>query len=144
MGNYVANVLEPKEIIVHETTLHWSIYIRAFLLCFVLVGFFLLPLAIIRKRIDEFVITSSRVISRRNYFAPVTQEMLLTEVKEVTVFWNFFGMPLNYGTVVILGKDGAKMVFPCVNSPYLFKNMLDRASKARRVHEAAVKTLMEE
>jgi uncharacterized membrane protein YdbT with pleckstrin-like domain len=120
MGAYVQNNLVNDEHVVHETTLHWSIYLTAA----ALLTLFIYPL--IAMKSSEFAITNKRVIIKTGLLSRRTIEMNLSKIESVNVNQGIFGRILGYGTVRIVGTGGTKENFYRISKPLEFRKQFQQ------------------
>jgi uncharacterized membrane protein YdbT with pleckstrin-like domain len=147
---YVERVLQPGEQVVYATTLHWLVYLRAFLffgvalICLVVAGqvdsagvalalkaagalFCLFAIvsglnALIRRATTELAVTDRRVIFKTGIFQRHTLEMNLSKVETVGVNQSILGRLLGYGTVIVRGTGGSFEPIPFIGEPLAFRN----------------------
>ena len=129
---YVNSVLQPGETVKVIGRLHWTIYLRAFLLAavaavvmiygerdtvnpnvgrtFIYVGWFVLAVAAIlflhaafKRWTTELSVTTHRVIYKRGFIRRHTVEMNMDKVETVNVDQSIMGRILGYGTIHVLG-----------------------------------------
>lgn len=146
---YVRRVLLPGEIIVHETGLHWLVYLRAIILLGVAVAIeiaalntdpsyrifvealagVILVMAVIdalasaiRRVSTELAVTDQRVIFKQGILARHTIEMNRSKVESVDVDQSIFGRIFGYGTVMVRGTGGSLEPFRQIDDPLTFRS----------------------
>jgi len=147
---YVDRVLQPGESVVHATTLHWLIYLKAIgllvlaLLFLVASRWFaedgvatalwivaallgLLALyhglkALLQRATTELAVTDRRVIYKTGIFQRYTMEMNRSKVETVGVDQSVLGRLLNYGTVIVRGTGGSFEPIRHIHDPLSFRN----------------------
>ena len=76
-----------------------------------------------RANLDEFVVTSRRVIRKVGVFAREIQQAPVEKVQDITVEQGIFGRMLGYGTVIVqTASENGMIVFPSVAGPEGFRN----------------------
>ena len=153
---YVRRVLQPGEIIVYTTKLHWLVYLWATLLlaiCLVLaivswswadnqnlslalwiaaIISALLALssalrAFIRRSSTELAVTDQRVIYKTGLLARHTLEMNRGKVESVAVDQTLLGRLFGYGTVTVRGIGSALEPIRNIDDPLSFRSHLTTA-----------------
>lgn len=155
---YVRGVLQPGETVVHETRLHWLIYLRAILaliVCGVLAGgaivtagaqqkislalwiasaiFLLLALsaglrAFVRRTTTELAVTDHRVIYKTGLLSRHTLEMNRSKVESVDVNQTILGRMLGYGTIIVRGTGGSLEPMRRIADPLTFRSHITAAN----------------
>lgn len=149
--SYVRRVLQPDEVVVYASRLHWVIYLRAILLVIpaivlavagavaeighnaqlalyaaaALFAFFALIYwlgAFIRRATTELAITDRRVIYKSGLISRHTLEMNRGKVESVDVDQSLLGRILSYGTIVVRGTGGSLEPIRCVDDPLTFRS----------------------
>jgi membrane protein YdbS with pleckstrin-like domain len=150
---YVTRVLQPGEIVVYTTKLHWFLYWRAILLLIICIAlaiaawytaddhnislafgiaaiiFALLGLssalrALIRRAATELAVTDQRVIYKTGLLARHTLEMNRGRVESVTVDQTFLGRIFGYGTVTVRGVGSAFEPIRNISDPLTFRTYI--------------------
>jgi len=148
---YVRRVLLPGETIVHETGLHWLVYLRAIILLILgiviaiaalsadleyrifvqaLAGIILVLAAIdalvafVRRVSTELAVTDQRVIFKQGILARHTIEMNRSKVESVDVDQSVFGRIFGYGTVLVRGTGGSLEPFRGIADPLTFRSYI--------------------
>jgi uncharacterized membrane protein YdbT with pleckstrin-like domain len=148
--SYVQRVLQPGEVLIYRTHLHWLIYARPVMLlvaALVVFGFaethtdLHLPLlalagllaaigvldgaaAALRRVTTELAVTDHRVIYKRGIIGRYTIEMARAKVESVDVQQGIMGRALNYGTVLVRGTGGSLEPFRDVEDPIRFRSAI--------------------
>lgn len=115
MGNYVQHNLGAGEQVVHETKLHWIIFVSLK----ALLTLFIAPLIAVST--SEFAITNKRVIIKVGLISRRTLEMNLNKIESVNVNQGILGRLLGYGTIVVVGTGGTKEPFSSIADPLKFR-----------------------
>jgi membrane protein YdbS with pleckstrin-like domain len=150
---YVTRVLQPGELVVYTTKLHWFLYWRAILLLIICIAlaiaawytaddhnislafgiaaiiFALLGLssalrALIRRAATELAVTDQRVIYKTGLLARHTLEMNRGRVESVTVDQTFLGRIFGYGTVTVRGVGSAFEPIRNISDPLTFRTYI--------------------
>lgn len=150
---YVTRVLQPGEIVIYSTKLHWFVYLWALLLLVICVAlviaaasmpdnpnislalwiaaaiFGLLALssavrAFVRRATTELAVTDQRVIYKTGLLARHTLEMNRARVESVTVDQTVFGRIFGYGTVIVRGVGSSLEPIRDINDPLTFRSHL--------------------
>jgi uncharacterized membrane protein YdbT with pleckstrin-like domain len=153
MAGYVERVLQPDERVRFSGTLHWIIFLPAFvLLGFAIAGlaamaispragqgrsvFFTivviafgvgslhLLVAWIKRQTTEIAVTDRRVIYKTGLFARRTLEMNMDKVESVDVRQGVFGRMLDYGTVLIRGTGAGIEPLDNIAMPLALRNAI--------------------
>jgi uncharacterized membrane protein YdbT with pleckstrin-like domain len=153
MASYVERVLQPGETVRYSGTLHWIIFLPAFvLLAFSIIGlaamaissrdgyggkiFIVIVLiafvfgalhllaAWIRRQTTEIAVTDRRVIYKTGLFSRRTVEMNMDKVESVDVRQDIFGRMLDYGTVVIRGTGAGLEPLTSIATPLALRNAI--------------------
>jgi len=153
MASYVERVLQPGETVRYSGTLHWIIFLPAFvLLAFSIIGlatmaisprvgagakvFFVIVLvafvfgalhllaAWIRRQTTEIAVTDRRVIYKVGLLSRRTIEMNMDKVESVDVRQDLFGRMLDYGTVVIRGTGAGIEPLTSIATPLALRNAI--------------------
>ncbi len=152
--SYVDKVLQPGEVVLGRTRLHWFIYLQP--LCLVLLGlgillaganaqeenepFFWIGAAVfgaigavnlliawIRRVSTELAVTDRRVIHKTGFFSRQTQEMHREKVESVDVQQSFLGRIFGYGTVLVRGIGSTWEPFSNIADPLAFRSNITAA-----------------
>ncbi|MGH6877943.1 MAG: PH domain-containing protein [Rhizomicrobium sp.] len=152
MAGYVDRVLQPGETVRFSGTLHWVIFLPAFvLLAFAIVGlaamaitprtghggiFFVIVLiafvlgalhllaAWIRRQTTEIAVTDRRVIYKVGLFSRRSVEMNMDKVESVDVTQDVLGRMLDYGTVLIRGTGAGLEPLTSIAAPLALRNAI--------------------
>ncbi len=150
--SYVEKTLQPGEMIVHRTRLHWIVFLPAIvvliagLLAFALgpraegemlvklvrtLGLamivFSLILAVsvwIQFISTEMAITNRRVVAKVGFIWRRTIEMERQKVESVSVDQSIVGRLLDYGTIIVRGTGSTLEPMANIDSPLEFRNKL--------------------
>jgi uncharacterized membrane protein YdbT with pleckstrin-like domain len=152
--SYVDKVLQPGEIVLGRTRLHWFIYVRpvativlalavfgagenaassirpyieivaAVLL---LIGLWHLFTAWLRRVTTELAVTNRRVIHKAGFFSRSTQEMNRDKVESVDVQQSLIGRIFGYGTVFVRGIGSTWEPFANIADPLTFRSNITAA-----------------
>jgi uncharacterized membrane protein YdbT with pleckstrin-like domain len=152
--SYVNKVLQPGEVILGQTRLHWFIYLRPLLLMLVAFAIFAASDAVtpdmqpffwigaavlgvfallhlfsswIRRASTELAVTDRRVIHKTGFFSRRTQEMNREKVESVDVRQSFAGRIFGYGTVLVRGVGSSWEPFDNIADPLTFRSNITAA-----------------
>lgn len=153
MASYVERVLQPGEAVRYSGTLHWIIFLPAF----VLLGFSIAGLAAmaivprggaggsiflgivvvafifgtlhllaawIKRHTTEIAVTDRRVIYKTGLISRRTVEMNMNKVESVDVRQDIFGRMLDYGTVLIRGTGTGLEPLNSIAAPIALRNAI--------------------
>jgi uncharacterized membrane protein YdbT with pleckstrin-like domain len=153
LPGYVERVLQPGETVRFEGTLHWIIFVPAF----VLLAFAILALAAmaivphishgasvfliivvvafifgvlhlfsawVRRQTTEIAVTDRRVIYKTGLFSRRTVEMNMDKIESVDVRQDVFGRMFDYGTVLIRGTGAGLEPLDNIASPLVLRNAI--------------------
>lgn len=151
--NYIDKHLMPDEVVLHRTSLHWIIYLKANM--FVAVGLILLIIsindkysgtiysflgtvsfvigiillidAVVKRKTSEFGVTNKRIIIKVGFIRRRSLEMLLGKVEALTVDQSILGRLFNYGTITTIGTGGTKEPFHLIDDPLEFRRQAQMA-----------------
>ena len=122
MASYVNSHLGANEQVVHETKLHWIIFLNPF-------NIFTLWLSpIIKMLTSEFAITNKRIIIKVGLISRRTVEMNLNKIESVNVDQGILGRILGYGTIVVIGTGGTREPFATISNPIGFRKKFQEFS----------------
>jgi len=152
--SYVDKVLQPGEVVLGRTRLHWFIYMRP-LATIVLalavfgsganvasdvriyvqiaaavlgaIGLWHLFVAWIRRLSTELAVTNRRVIHKTGFFSRSTQEMNREKVESVDVQQSLGGRMFGYGTVLVRGVGSTWEPFANIADPLTFRSNITAA-----------------
>jgi hypothetical protein len=152
--NYIDKVIQPGEVILGRTRLHWLIYLRpAFVLLLALgilaagasasadnkplfeigaavlgiVGLFSFFGAWIKRLTTELAVTDRRVVHKTGFFSRQTQEMNREKVESVDVEQSVLGRIFGYGTVLVRGIGSSWEPFKNIADPLTFRSHITAA-----------------
>jgi uncharacterized membrane protein YdbT with pleckstrin-like domain len=147
--SYVETVLQPGEVVIGQTRLHWFIYLTPLLMLalgiavFVvgasfdpdirriidIVGLVVLLIAVVRligawitRTSTELAVTNRRVIHKTGIFSRRTQEMNREKVESVDVYQSFTGRIFGYGTILVRGIGSTWEPFANIADPLAFRS----------------------
>ncbi len=152
--SYVDKILQPGEVVLGQTRIHWFIYLQPLLT--ILLGFAILAasiavplqyelyteiggalliviglwglfLAWIRRLSTELAVTNRRVIHKTGFFGRSTQEINRDKVESVDVQQSFAGRIFGYGTVSVRGIGSTWEPFANIADPLTFRNHITAA-----------------
>jgi membrane protein YdbS with pleckstrin-like domain len=154
---YVTRVLQPGEVVVHETHLHPLIFLPALLWLAIAVGFLIaavmvsseeLPIRLaclmgaalcaffaflygvrawIRRATTELAITDRRVIYKSGLISRHTLEMNRSKVESVDVDQSLLGRMFGFGTIVLRGTGGSLEPMRMISDPLVFRSHITAA-----------------
>lgn len=153
MASYVERILQPGETLRYEGTLHWIIFLPAFVLlgfaiaglaamaiiprggvggsiffAIVVIAFIFgtlhLLVAWIRRHTTEIAVTDRRVIYKTGLVSRRTVEMNMDKVESVDVRQDVFGRILDYGTVLIRGTGAGLEPLDSIATPLALRNAI--------------------
>ena len=154
---YVDKLLQPGEVVLARTRLHWFIYLRSVVIVIAalalfgasavaqvdtdlrppiqvaaavlgLVGLWFVFIAWIKRRSTELAVTNRRVIHKTGIFSRSTQEMNRDKVESVDVQQSLFGRIFGYGTVLVRGVGSSWEPFVHIADPLSFRSNITAAS----------------
>jgi uncharacterized membrane protein YdbT with pleckstrin-like domain len=148
--SYVQRVLQPGETLLHQSTIHWMIFIPGVLLLLVgiagaalyfvdttgdlqilsyslmLVGFvsgaLSLVMAWFRRWTTEVAVTDRRIIYKHGFIRRHTVEMNMDKVESVDVDQTVFGRMFDYGDITVRGTGSGIEPLRKIDSPIQFRN----------------------
>jgi uncharacterized membrane protein YdbT with pleckstrin-like domain len=149
---YYTKVLQPDEQVRVIGRLHWSIYLRGFIVLLAAIallvvstrlpdpdaqriarwasaalgaiGLLLLLRAWIRRRATEIVVTDRRVIFKRGLIARHTVEMNVGKIETVDVEQGLAGRLWDYGTLLIHGTGSGFEPLVGIGAPLSIRNAI--------------------
>jgi uncharacterized membrane protein YdbT with pleckstrin-like domain len=147
---YVRRVLQPDETIVYTSRLHWLIYLPAFFVLLVALGFLVVSAkvqpgefeyvlkgvaavmsalavvswlrALVRQLTTELAVTDRRIIYKTGLLARHTIEMNRSKVQSIDVDQSIFGRLFGYGTIVVRGTGGSLEPVRMISRPIAFRS----------------------
>ncbi len=155
--SYVDKLLQPGEVVLARTRLHWFIYLRAIVIVIValavvaasvfattdadirfyvqiaaallgLIGLWCLFIAWIRRWSTELAVTNRRVIHKTGILSRSTQEMNREKVESVDVVQSLPGRIFGYGTVLVRGVGSSWEPFVHIADPLSFRSNITAAA----------------
>jgi uncharacterized membrane protein YdbT with pleckstrin-like domain len=149
---YYTKVLQPDEHVLVIGRLHWSIYLRAWLVLLAaiavgigsawvidptgqqaawigaavlgVIGLLMLLAAFIRRHATEIVVTDRRVIFKRGILSRHTVEMHMSKIETVDVEQGLLGRLFGYGVVLIRGTGSGIEPLRGVGHPLQIRNAI--------------------
>jgi uncharacterized membrane protein YdbT with pleckstrin-like domain len=152
--SYVQKILQPGEVVLGQTRLHWFIYLRPLLLLLIaaaiyvagdamapenrpffwigaavlgVIGLLHLFSAWIKRVSTELAVTDRRVIHKTGFFSRKTQEMNREKVESVDVSQSITGRIFGYGTVLVRGVGSTWEPFANIADPLTFRSNITAA-----------------
>lgn len=147
--SYVQHVLQPGEVVRHETKLHWTVFVPGLLLLIVAGAILLfatklqdwmatgahwfglivlasaavvLFMAWFKQWTTEIAVTDRRIIFKRGFVRRNTIEMHLDKVESVDVDQSILGRILNYGDLTVRGVGIGLEPLKNIDNPIEFRN----------------------
>jgi len=145
--SYVTRVLQPGEQLLHQSKLHWFIYLPGFLFLLIAVAGLALsnsnqpPVvweglvaigvvcallawlkAWMRRAGTELAVTDRRVIYKQGLIRRHTVEMNMDKVESVDVDQSVLGRIFNYGDVTIRGTGASLEPLRMIEDPLTFRS----------------------
>jgi uncharacterized membrane protein YdbT with pleckstrin-like domain len=151
---YVEKVLQPGEVILSRTHLHWFIYlssITTLILALVVLatgmifapdyayyveivagllgifGLLKLFVAWIKRSSTELAVTNRRIIHKTGFLSRTTSEMNREKVESVDVQQSLTGRIFGYGTVLVRGVGSTWEPFAHIANPLAFRSSITAA-----------------
>jgi uncharacterized membrane protein YdbT with pleckstrin-like domain len=152
--SYIDNILQPGEVVLIRTRLHWFIYLRPIAIIVVALavlaaGAFVAPnirlfaqvaglvlgvvglgrffVAWLRRHSTELAVTDRRVMHKTGFFSRSTQEMNREKVESVDVEQSLPGRLFGYGTVLVRGVGSTWEPFAHIAAPLAFRSHITAA-----------------
>lgn len=149
--SYIDKVLQPGEVVLNRTRLHWFIYLRPalvialaviLLIAAVVVGggaeFYLeiaaaavclfgllrLFVAWLTRWSTELAVTDRRIIHKTGFFSRNTHEMNREKVESVDVKQSLSGRVFGYGTILVRGVGSTWEPFGHIADPLAFRSTI--------------------
>jgi uncharacterized membrane protein YdbT with pleckstrin-like domain len=149
--SYVKTILQPGEVVLGETKLHWFIYLRAiFFLLLALValifsntvdpnitlyieilaavlaviGLWFLLLAWLKRTSTELAVTDRRVIHKTGLISRRSIEINREKVESVDVYQSLLGRVFNYGTILVRGVGNSWEPYQHIAHPLEFRSAI--------------------
>ena len=153
--SYVDSVLQPGEVVLGRTRLHWFIYLRSLFLLLLALGVYVATVgfapenqlyfsfgalalgaigliyflgAWIKRATTELAVTDRRVIHKTGFFKRETQEMNREKVESVDVEQSLAGRLFGYGTVLVRGTGSTWEPFANIAGALAFRSHITAAS----------------
>ena len=149
--SYVRRVLQPDEQVLHESRIHWMIFIPGMLLILIgvaglvlygidhsteplqilayslmavgfIAGFMSLVMAWFRRWTTEVAVTDRRIIYKHGFIRRHTVEMNMDKVESVDVDQTVFGRMFDYGDITVRGTGSGIEPLRKIDSPIQFRN----------------------
>jgi uncharacterized membrane protein YdbT with pleckstrin-like domain len=154
---YVTENLMPGEEVVHESRLHWVVFVPSVLLTFVAfmmfaataagLGTLLLVLALmvagasaIRIQTSEFAVTNKRVLIKTGLLSRRSIELNINKVESLQVEQDLGGRILDYGTLVVAGSGGTHERFTNIADPLAFRSHVQQHAQSPKQQSAPAAT----
>ena len=146
MGAFINSILIKDETVLHETKLHWSIYIRAGLwsILFLILYAWLqqiavsiaVPLVWLRYwllcRFSEFAVTNKRVLVKTGVISRHVNDMSLGKVESCHVTQGIIDRIFGCGTLHFRGSGSTTKPLHNIDRPFAFARALDEAIHAAK------------
>ncbi len=156
--SYIEKILQPGEVVLSETRLHWFIYLRAIAIivlaiAVLIVGMVMAPgsaqyfqiaaavvafiglwalfIAWMTRRSTELAVTDRRVIHKAGFLGRTTHEMNREKVESVEVQQSLAGRIFGYGTILVRGVGSSWEPFSHIADPLAFRNSITAAEPMR-------------
>jgi uncharacterized membrane protein YdbT with pleckstrin-like domain len=147
--SYVQHVLQPGEVVRHQTQLHWMVYVPGLLVLVLagaifwfapgtssgwrpfvhIIGLIMLGAAAVvmflgwfKQWTTEIAITDRRIILKHGFIRRNTIEMHLDKVESVDVDQSILGRILNYGDLTVRGVGIGLEPLKNIDNPIEFRN----------------------
>lgn len=157
--SYVQKILQPGEVVLDKTRLHWFIYlpsITTIMLALVvlaagtiitpnfsvevqltaallgLIGLWIFIVAWIRRSTTELAVTDRRIIHKTGILSRQSQEMNREKVESVDVQQSLAGRIFGYGTVLVRGVGSSWEPFSHIADPLSFRSSITAAPAGNR------------
>jgi uncharacterized membrane protein YdbT with pleckstrin-like domain len=149
--SYVRHVLQPGENLLHESRIHWMIFIPSMLLFLVAIAGFIVYAGVeapddahilsyslmavglvsglvtfvaawFRRWTTEVAVTDRRIIYKHGFINRHTVEMNMDKVESVDVDQTVFGRLFDYGDITVRGTGSGIEPLRKIDSPLAFRN----------------------
>jgi uncharacterized membrane protein YdbT with pleckstrin-like domain len=148
--SYVRHVLQPGEKLLHESRIHWMIFVPAMLLLLIgvaglvlyavdaagdlqilsysltAVGFAAGAISFVtawfKRWTTEVAVTDRRIIYKQGFINRHTVEMNMDKVESVDVDQTVFGRLFDYGDITVRGTGSGIEPLRKIDSPIQFRN----------------------
>jgi len=139
MTQYVDKSLAASERILVRGRWPMAYWIGAWVLLLVLgifiVGVVMFVGAVIRMTTTEFAVTDKRVILKTGWLTRNTQELAVESIEGVNLEQSIWGRLFGYGSVIVTGTGEARITFPPMAEPIVFRRAIEDArTQGREVH----------
>jgi uncharacterized membrane protein YdbT with pleckstrin-like domain len=146
---YIERILQPGENVLYSGTIHWVIYVPAFILALfalatltqakadsagmgwlIASAVFWLAAAVtfcsawFRRWTTEIDVTNRRIVYKRGFINRHTVEMNMDKVESVDVDQSIMGRLLNYGDITVRGTGETMEVMRGIGAPLDFRNQV--------------------
>lgn len=152
--DYVDKVLQPGEVILSRTHLHWFIYLSSIAMLILalvvlatgmifapdyayyveivagllgILGLVKLFVAWIKRSSTELAVTNRRIIHKTGFLSRTTSEMNREKVESVDVQQSLTGRIFGYGTVLVRGVGSTWEPFAHIANPLAFRSSITAA-----------------
>jgi uncharacterized membrane protein YdbT with pleckstrin-like domain len=152
--SYIQKILQPGEIVLNQTRLHWFIYLPAIMTIILallilavgtviapdfnldvqltaallgLIGLWVFFVAWIRRSSTELAVTNRRIIHKTGILSRRSQEMNREKVESVDVLQSLTGRIFGYGTILVRGVGSSWEPFSHIADPLSFRNSITAA-----------------
>jgi uncharacterized membrane protein YdbT with pleckstrin-like domain len=147
--SYIESVLQPGEVVIGQTRLHWFIYLTPLAILVLGLAVFIVGASFdpeIRRFIDiaglvvlliavarllgawitrsstELAVTNRRVIHKTGLLSRRTQEMNREKVESIDVYQSLAGRMFGYGTILVRGIGSTWEPFANIADPLAFRS----------------------
>ena len=143
--SYLRKNLMPNEQLVAETTLHWVIFLKPAFYLLIFIGYLVYRpagfppiitlmaevflaivwfMTILRYLTTEFAVSKQRVLRKQGYIQVQTADLLVSRIESVQLQQSILGSMLGYGTVMVNGTGGDRLVYLNINDPAAFRQKI--------------------
>lgn len=119
--SYVDDNLALREMVVYRARVHPVAYLWPLFLCMVW------PAQLVGLLTTELAMTEKKLIGKRGLYWRETVNWFYAEIETVRIRQGFFGMVLDYGTVILIAGDGKKVKFNGIAEPFDLQQQLEEA-----------------
>ncbi len=115
--SYTKQNLASDEFLSYKAVYHWINWLWAFIFCCtVILSFKGIPL-IIALLTTEMSVTNKRFVYKVGWIARKTEEIHLSRIEEVNISQTLMGRILGYGSAVITGTGGSRILVRRIARP---------------------------
>ena len=131
------NLSDDEEILWASTPHKYNLYYNVFvgvLLCFVLIGFVILPLAILGHKNTSYVITNKHIYRKQGSLSQDVKQLEFDKIQNTSFSQGAAGNALGYGSVEIstAGSSGAEMKFRNIPNASGVRNFISELTEKER------------